>query len=308
MKGKRIPVMLLLLCVLLFLSSCGRQEIPAEGETYIYYLNGDMAGLVRGTYTIGDGDTEKEALKMLEALQKEPEDIERHSVFPEGVRVKEIHLTAERILIDLSPEYEQEEITQQALIRAAVVQSLVQLDGVDAVGFTVNGEPLRDTNGKAVGYLNADDFVQNTGSTLHSYQNAELELYFANEAGDGLMKETVDVKYSSNMPLEKLIVEQIIKGPSHIGNYPTVNPETKVLGVTSKEGICYVNLDDSFLNNTCDVVPEVAVYSLVNSIIQGTDVRMVQILINGETNVSYMDAIDLSKPFKLNEILLEQSE
>jgi len=146
--------------------------------------------------------------------------------------------------------------------------------------------------------------VQNTGSALHSYQNATLELYFANEAGDKLVPESVDVKYSSNVPIEKIIVEQLISGPSKKGSYPTLSSDIKVLGVTSKEGICYVNLSEGFLNNTCDVIPEVAVYSLINSIVEGADVTQVQISVNGETQITYMDTFDLSKPLMANPRLI----
>ena len=105
--------------------------------------------------------------------------------------------------------------------------------------------------------------------------------------------------------MEKLIVEQILKGPSQSGEYPTLNPDTKVLGVTVKEGICYVNLDENFLNVTYDVTPEVAIYSLVNSLIEGTDASKVQISVNGETKVSYMDSLDLSEPLKMNGNLVQ---
>ena len=147
--------------------------------------------------------------------------------------------------------------------------------------------------------------MQNSGSALHSYQDATLKLYFSNETGDALKEETVTVKYSSNVSMEKLIVEQILKGPSQSGEYPTLNPDTKVLGVTVKEGICYVNLDENFLNVTYDVTPEVAIYSLVNSLIEGTDASKVQISVNGETKVSYMDSLDLSEPLKMNGNLVQ---
>lgn len=103
-----------------------------------------------------------------------------------------------------------------------------------------------------------DDFVQNTGSTLHSYQVRDLTLYFANEKGDALVPETVSVRYNSNLSVEKLIVEQLIKGPSQEGERAVVPPETQVLGVSSRDGICYVNLDQEFLRGVSGVDPEVA--------------------------------------------------
>ena len=40
-------------------------------------------------------------------------------------------------------------------------------------------------------------------------------------------------------------MEQLIAGPGSSEFYPTVNPETRINNVTVKDGICYVNLNES---------------------------------------------------------------
>ncbi|MCI8292680.1 MAG: GerMN domain-containing protein [Hespellia sp.] len=309
MKRNKYISLLLIFCFSLCLFCCGKEESVEEGGSFLYYMNDEETGLVKREYTIGDGEVLEEAEDMLNALREEPEDIEQSSAIPKDVHILGVALSGERLSIDLSRDYEEMQTLEKTLMRAAVVQSLVQLDKVEAVGFSVEGDPLCDERGRLIGYQNAEDFVQNTtGSTLYSYQNAQIALHFANEKGDALAVETVDVKYSSNIPLEKLIVEQLIKGPSGRGVYPVMNPETRVLGVTIKEGICYVNLDEAFLNNTYDVIPEVAVYSLVNSIVNGTKASQVQISVNGETQITYMEMLDLSKPLEYNEKIEKAEE
>lgn len=44
----------------------------------------------------------------------------------------------------------------------------------------------------------------------------------------------VDVRYSSNVLKEKLIVEKLMQGPSEEGAYPTINPAANLLSVTTK--------------------------------------------------------------------------
>lgn len=68
----------------------------------------------------------------------------------------------------------------ELLFRASLVQSLIQIDGVDSVKFYIGGDPLCDANGNEIGAMNDEYFVQNIGSTLHTYQSVDLELYFAN--------------------------------------------------------------------------------------------------------------------------------
>ena len=49
--------------------------------------------------------------------------------------------------------------------------------------------------------------MENTGSSLHSYQVEKFRLYFSNAKGDRLGSETVKVRYNSNTSREKVIVK-----------------------------------------------------------------------------------------------------
>lgn len=118
----------------------------------------------------------------------------------------------------------------------------------------------------------------------------------------------MDVKYSSNMSKEKLIVEKLMKGPKKNAGYPTINPAVSLLGVTIKDGICYVNLDDEFLTGGVDVKPEITIYSIVNSLVEGTTASKVQITVNGEKNISYKDTVDLTQPLQWDMSWVENAE
>ena len=138
----------------------------------------------------------------------------------------------------------------EVLVRAAIVKSLTQIEGVDVVMMTINGEPIKDAAGNNMGLLSADNFVSNP-EQLDYYEKMELKLYFANEAGDKLIpikQKIVHNKKNSYTSMEKLIIEQLIAGPEKNKSvYPTINPATKLLGVSVKDGVCYVNLDSSIL-------------------------------------------------------------
>ena len=75
-----------------------------------------------------------------------------------------------------------------------------------------------------------------------------------------------------------------------------------------REGICYVNFDEGFLNMDYKISPEVRIYSVVNSIVEGGEMGQVQILINGKTDAVYQDNITLEKPFSRNLELVEEKE
>lgn len=80
------------------------------------------------------------------------------------------------------------------------------------------------------------------------------------------------------------------------------------MGVSVKDHICYVNLDEDFLNNTCPVDPRLTIYAIVNSIVGAGNVSEVQISVKGETDLKYMSSIDLSKPLSGDLTLVEGNE
>ena len=92
----------------------------------------------------------------------------------------------------------------------------------------------------------------------------------------------------------------MIAGPLTDKAYPTVSPTLKVLNVTTKDGVCYVNLDNSFLTKTLKVSDEAVIYSFVNSLTELPNVNKVQFMIDSETEVSFGDHMYLSEPFERN--------
>ena len=110
------------------------------------------------------------------------------------------------------------------------------------------------------------------------------------------------------MSVEKLITEQLIKGPSMEGAYPTLPPETKILGVSVRDGICYVNFDEGFLDMDYKISPQVRIYSVVNSIVAGGETGQVQILVNGKADATYQGSVGLEKPLSRNLEIVEEKK
>ena len=155
--------------------------------------------------------------------------------------------------------------TEEILTRAAIAKTLLQLS--QYVTFTVDGKPLVDASGANVGAMNLDSFVENPGEQINSIQCTTLKLYFANETGDGLVEETrSDVYYSSNVSMEKLIMEQLLEGPQTEGAKSAIPAGTKLINVSVVDGVCYVSLDENFKNQDYQVNEAVVIYSIVDSL------------------------------------------
>ena len=300
------------MCVLtvFLLAACAKRTDVDSRDSYIYSLNTDRTGLVKITFEFEEDDPLRQAEAILSEMKQPASDIEYTTVFPEDVEVTECNISGGILAVDFNSAYFQMENLEEKLVRAAVVQSLVRIDGINAVYFSVEGENLKDGDGRPIGLMNEDDFVENTASSPSSYQTGTLVLYFANADGDKLVPQEMNVRYSSNISREKLIVEKLIQGPQSGDVYPVINPDTNLLSVTIKDKICYVNFDSTFLTGAYDIVPELTVYSIVNSLTEGTEAEQVQITINGESDNSYMEAVDLSKPLEsdMNWVAAENDE
>ena len=308
MSRKRCYTIVCILLCLSLLAGCRKGKEPEEGESFICYVNTEDTALVKEKYEMKGENAEEKVQNLLNAMQKEPDSIEYKSVFPEKLKIQDWTLSDKKLEIHFNSTYEKLSAAKEVLLKAAVVQTLSQLSEVEYVCFFIENSPLTDNLGKEVGYMRAEDFVQNTGSLLYSYQVGELKLYFANEQGNALITENISVRYNSNTSIEKLIVEQLLKGPSKEGLYPVIPPETKVLGVSVKDNVCYVNLDEGFLNNTYTIDPKITIYAIVNSIVDGGASSQVQILVNGESDITYMGTVDLSKPLSRDQNLVEKKE
>ena len=244
----------------------------------------------------------------MDALSQTPDKLEYYPPLSGRVHLLDYHTEEDQVTLEFDSQYKELPATTEILVRAAVVRTLTQVEGISYVSFIVQGEPLVDNLGNVVGIMSADQFIDNAGDEINTYEQAELRLYFADVTGTHLVSANRTLRFSSNIAMEKLVVEQLIKGPENPELYPTINPETKIVNVTVKDGICYVNLSEAFLTQTYQVTPEISVYSLVNSLVELPNVNKVQISVNGETAVTYQESISLTTVFERNLDLLNSGK
>ena len=297
---------ILLLAIPLLMAGCRKQQQVDESGYRIWYINQDETCLKYENKELQSKNEEGLLREMMEVMRETPTDDELKPMIPEDVELLDFDFEHNQLYLDFSPEYKKMPKVYEVLCRAAIVRTLGQIDGVEYVDFQVNGEPLTDLEGKEIGLMNEDQFIENAGEEINAYKTADLTLYFSNKAGDKLVEQRVAMEYNSNISLEKLIVEQLIAGPPFEGAYPTIPSETKLLNISIKDNICYVNLDEGFLGTGYNVIESIPVYSIVNSLIENTDAQKVQISINGETNRMFRESINFDTIFEKNEGLIEQ--
>ncbi|CCX65224.1 putative uncharacterized protein [Firmicutes bacterium CAG:791] len=302
---------LLTLVLLSGMTGCAREEKEDSG-LLLYYLNEDLSSLNTLSYLMEDGKSKADlspqemADDMLEQLATPSGDV--RSIAPiQNFTVTGTTLQNGTLTVFLSSDYEELETVREILTRAALVNTLCQIDGVDSVSFLCGDHPLTNEDGSVVTAMNSDMFIFNSGKEIMNYEKVRLHLYFANEDGDQLVDTYRNVVYNSNISMERLVVEQVLKGPNSDVVFPTLNPASKVLSVTTRDGVCYVNLDQAFLTEPYGVTSQVAIYSLVNSLTELSSVSAVQITIEGKTGKAFMDS-SLSSAFERNLSVVRKNE
>lgn len=299
----------MLLCLLLALLAavaCGGGEQADKSMVYnIYVLNKEETRIYSREYVAEN--TEQEALieELLEQLLAPAEKLEYRAPLSGNFELLDYTVEEKQLILNFDEQYKGLPTTTEVLARAAVVRTMTQIKGIDFVSFQIRSAPLADAAGNVVGIMSADMFIDNAESEINSAEKVRVRLYFANEAGDKLIETNRTLVYNSttNVSMERLVVEQLIAGPSDQVRdkvYPTINPETKIISVTVRDGTCYVNLNENFLTQIYSVTSDVTIYSIANSLAELSNINKVQIAINGDSNVMFRENTSLAVTFGRN--------
>ena len=305
---RKLAVLFLAFCIGTAGAGCSREETEEKTEYSLYYLSLAESSLE----TEGYEPTERTTEAMVEEvcrLTQEEEDSEIHlRLLPQGVEILDCTYKGQTVTLNFNEGYKKMNNTREILVRAGLVKSFTQIPGVTYVSFLDQGESMTDSDGNQIGLMDKDTFVENEGKNINSYTSSSINLYFANKKGDHLVKETISKYYSSNVPLERVVLESLIKGPEDAGLQATISPNTKILGVSIVDGICYVNLDKTFMTEAMSVQEELPVYSIVNSLTDACGVHGVQISVEGETKVTFRESMNLDMMYKADYSLLNDDE
>ena len=285
-------------------SGCGKKE--TESKYKIYYINEEQGEVLAESFVPSEETTQTMLEEMTEKLNKK--NAEGHTLLPENIEIQSCVDDDGMIRVDFNQEYHDLNPVDEVLLRASIVKDYVQIPNIYLVTITAEGTPIVDSQGQEIGAMSLDSFLENTGKEIMAYQYKELNLYFTNEEGNQLVPEARQVYYNGNTPIEKVIVEQLLRGPGESGHYATLPSDTRIVGVSVADGIAYVNLGKQFVDEALPVDAQIPIYSIVNSLIDAFNVSQVQISINGDTSFLFKDKVDMNQLFQVNHELEKGGE
>lgn len=301
---KRSGLLFVLLLMVISLTACQNQKKPSDkaSEVSIYYIDSKTSALVGEDYQMISSELDEQIEELLYMLKLNPENLLYKSTFTETVNIKGFQFNEDSSLtINFETNYNELKGINEVLCRAAIVKTLSQLPKVDYIQFAVNGQPLMDLNGNLVGIMTKEDFIDNTGT------ETKVKLYFANKKGDALVEYVTDIRYTGTGSLEELVLAELMKGPSQIGMYPTIPQGVELIQVEMKEGVCYVNFNNKFMEKLPELNDKIAIYSIVNTLVELPYIKKVQFLINGEVKPVYGEGLTFDGFFERKLSLIDES-
>ncbi len=319
---KKIKMILILMCYVLLgvvLQGCeysvdegtevATVEPLGEGEVYVYYVNKETTKFEINIMKLSDIENIDKSLSEILDKVTVSDDVNGYKT---GVTSNFVYKDFEykegivTINFDLA---DSSWTTEEALFaKACVVKSVSQLESVKRVRIAINDLLSKEESTVFVEVYNADSFVlTDTDDSVYT-QSGNITIFFADEEGEVLKEYNKKVEITSNISLEQIIMDSLITGPLREGYTPTIPNGVQINKISVKDGVCYVDMNDSFNGTLDDIRSDLTVYSVVNSLVQLPTISKVQFFIDGEKQEYYRETMAFDGLFEFNDNILRPIE
>ena len=308
-KISGVLLLALLVCALLVGCSIETAQPKEEDSKYkVYYLNTNETALKSEPYEPKEETKEYMVKELFQKLGNKEAPEDALSLLPENVSVNSYDLQGELLVIDFSKEYSGMSKVREVLTRDGIVQIFLQIPDIAKIRFTVAGESLKDSKNQEIGDMTDDTFVKLSGKSGDDYRCDTFTLYFADKSGKRLLKEIRTVYYRRTLPKERVVLEQLAKGPMDENHYAAIPENTMAISVITADRICYIDLNREFQDAALDVAENISVYSVVNSIVDSCEADKVQISIEGNSGGNFRKKLPLYKFYEKNQDIVLPDE
>ncbi len=148
---------------------------------------------------------------------------------------------------------------------------------------------------------------ENNGQTV----TREITLYFGDQQAEYLVPEKRKIEIEKNPSAELLaeaIITKLIAGPKNQNLSPTIPAQTKLLSLSIKDNIAYVDFSEEIQTKHWggSAGETMTITSIVDSLTELDEVDKVQILIAGEKQDTLAGHWDISQPLERDKSIIKQ--
>lgn len=285
------------------LTGCGKTVPPAvEADTVqieVYRLIAPeyrSSGQIMSNETVNVKKGEDLLHAALNSLDEQPKSQQLVSALPDGVRILSYSLEDGELHLELSEEYLDLSGMEKTLADYGLALTLCKFDEVETVSVYVDGEAVSQR---------IDPEKAMLFDTESDPYNKQVKLYFSTIGSEYMNYEYHSLSVDEGASLEKVIIEELLRGPNSEELYSYIPQGTELLYVSTSDGVCTVVLSDMFFSNRPASArgERQALYSLVNSLTSIAEIEKVKIL-SASNVVGQYAYIDLTKPLERNEAII----
>lgn len=307
MKKMKSLLSILMIFILVFsFCSCniGKNE-DSKQTIYLYFTGKDSTSLVYEEFEIVNSKSKQDSVKQaMEALLSGPKKKENSRAVREGTNLISSNVDENgNATVNLSKEFYNESRIYDILAASSIVKSICSIKGVNNVIILVENMPLVGPSGEELGFLSEDDLIFDITATQQN--EVSVKLYFSDDQAMYFVKENRKINVPTGESVEKLIVSELIKGPTKEKAIKTIPAETKILSVETKDGVCFVNLSNEFITKQGggSSGEYMTIFSIVNSLTELSHIEKVQFLIEGQKKDTLVH-FTLNEPFERDEAMI----
>ncbi len=280
-----------------------KETLVENKELAIYCINEAETDLVKENRKVNIKNNEDLVNKVIIELKKVPLNKKYKRLIPENVDVDRLTLNENEkaVEIDLTKYFEDLSNKEKLFLISGVASTFQQLDFVVGVRFFVDGVDMKNEKGEVIGLITKNDVVTDPAKKAGEKKQVDISLYFADEAATQLVKEKRKITISSESKIEKVVMEELIKGPSNKSKMISPIPSgTAIKDIEVKDGICYVDFNKEFKANHIggSNAEMLTLYSIVNTLTELKGIEKVQFLIDGKKQSIYKGDYEFDKPFE----------
>lgn len=297
---------LYLILAALMLGGCEKEEVQESGYQ-IYYTDEQGKQLQSEAYIPEKEDTDYLLEQMIKKWTENLENEKMISAKPKEVELLSYEIEKRSLVVDFSSAYNELSNTEEMMLRTSLSKTMLQIPEIKSVQILIEGEKLTDRMGKVIPSMTDKSFVDADDIGVDGFETIEYPFYFADDSGNLEVEKRI-IHYSSSSEKLQTVLKQLISGTRKKALNGVIAPDTKVLSSKIENGLCTVNFSKEFNYSIDDVLPDISIYALVNTLCELNGVTSVKINIEGDTESYYLDTIDLSSPFKKREDLIKATE
>lgn len=270
----------------------------------LYFFNDSETSITAEKRTLKYDDEKTDYNLVLDELLKGPQDSKNKPIFEKGTKILSTDKFGKDLTVNCSTEYLTPDNSKIFPATYAIVKSLCQLEDIDRVKVTVDGNDIVSSDGTIIGLLSDADIDLVSDDTTKD--SKEIKLYFGDKNSNKLVSETRTVKITDTLPTEQYVITELIKGAELNGSKSLLSPDTELISAQTTDGTCFVNFKSGFLEKNLKNNPSdrLVIYSIVNSLCELKNVSFVQFLVDGK-KLDKLGEIDLSAFFIENKNLIK---